>query len=509
MYSKGNFMQYRLFGNTGKKLSVLGLGTNRFLTNTEEELNQSVEIVLRALEKGINYIDTAYTYSSGKAFEILRKAFEINNHKFYISAKYMLSDGNSKDKVIDRINRTLEELGIEKATFGYAWSLKSFKDYLEIMKKDGVYEGLMLAKERGLIEHICFSSHASIKDTIKIIESGNFEGCIISYNILNYGIMHQVLETAERRGVGILTMNSLAGGLIPQYSNYFNSIKMSSNETVNQAALRFILAHKEITAALSSMQTNDELDENVSAYSKEDKFIEERVEATISKFTNIKGYCTGCNYCTGCPKQIPILEMMQQYNRIYFSNEIKVFNNRKLNLLECKALFAKSKFRNELEFNETANPCIKCGQCEVKCTQGLPIIKRVEELYHYAIEGSYTIPQRKERLHQLFFNQNYKKVAVFPAGQYTKALLTFIYRNFDMDDDLEIRVFDNNPNTWENYLVENIKINCPDTIEEFLPDCILVSNYNYANEIYNQLISTYEGKFNVVKLHNAEELPWF
>ena len=60
-------MEYREFGNTGIKVSALGIGANRFKVNTEAEIAQSVELVSKAIQRGINYIDSSYTYSKGKA----------------------------------------------------------------------------------------------------------------------------------------------------------------------------------------------------------------------------------------------------------------------------------------------------------------------------------------------------------------------------------------------------------------------------------------------------------
>ena len=67
-------MKYREFGNTGIKVSALGLGTNRFKVNTDAEIENSVEIVSQAIQRGINYIDSSYTYSKGMAEEIIKEA---------------------------------------------------------------------------------------------------------------------------------------------------------------------------------------------------------------------------------------------------------------------------------------------------------------------------------------------------------------------------------------------------------------------------------------------------
>ena len=68
-------MLYRNYGKTGKRVPLIGMGTVRFSPETKD-FSKNVGLVLRALELGINYLDTASTYANGTSEKILGAAFQ-------------------------------------------------------------------------------------------------------------------------------------------------------------------------------------------------------------------------------------------------------------------------------------------------------------------------------------------------------------------------------------------------------------------------------------------------
>ncbi|GAH99213.1 unnamed protein product, partial [marine sediment metagenome] len=85
-------MQYRDFGNAGIKVSILGFGAMRL---PEEEIKgkhqvkekESIDIIQRAFELGVNYVDTAYVYNAGESELTVGKALKGWRDKVYLSTK--------------------------------------------------------------------------------------------------------------------------------------------------------------------------------------------------------------------------------------------------------------------------------------------------------------------------------------------------------------------------------------------------------------------------------------
>ncbi|MCT4686247.1 aldo/keto reductase [Vallitalea sp.] len=501
-------MIYRPFGNTDIQLSALSIGTNRFSPNDLKDndgLERAAEIVCEAINNGVNYIDTSYIYSQRKAERILNIAFKNIKKEFHVTTKARFDMDKTADDVLRRIENSLKVMGVNKSTFFCVWYIKSYQEYEQIMKKGGLYEGAIKAKNRGLISHICFSTHAVVPDIIKIINEGAFEGVTISYSLLNYKIMDQILRVARCNNMGIITMNSLGGGIIPSNNRFFDFIRMSENESVVQAALKFIYSHKEITSMLSGMATLKELNENLSAFKGVDKFENQRSNYVNLKINNLDGYCTGCNYCTNCPAGIPISDFMQSYNTLFFSKESSICRCKDIEIAKKINLFHKIKFDFNIILNDNKNPCINCGACEKKCTQKLPIQQRISEIYEMSEKCCYNISAKKKRMEQLKC-KDYKCIGFYPAGVATNNFLN-LYRDLFGKLDFIFCVFDSNPSLWgkqeNNYLIHN-----PDEIDNIKPDCIIITNYNYTDEIFNGLKHYTELGIEIIKLYRKDDVPW-
>lgn len=502
-------MLYRLFGNTGIHLSALSMGTNRFNSNDLKDdagLEHAAEIVCKAIDNGINYIDTSYIYSQRKAEHILNIAFKNTKKEYHVTTKVRYDMDKTCDDVLRRIESSLEVMGIDKSTFFTVWYIKSYEEYKQIMKKGGLYDGAIKAKDRGLISHICFSTHAVVPDIIKIINEKAFEGVTISYSLLNYKIMNDVLTAAKKNNIGVITMNSLGGGIIPSNNDFFDFIRIDEHESVVQAALKFIYSHKEITSMLSGMATIKELEENLATFEEPDKFENQRSNYVDLKINDLDGFCTGCNYCCDCPSEIPVSKLMQSYNALFFSKESSICRCNDIETAKNINLFDKLKFEFNILLDSNKNPCIHCGLCEKKCTQKLPIQKQISEIYELSEKCCCNLSAKKDRMIQLVGNRSYKSIGLYPAGVATNNFIN-LYCDFFGSLDFSLFVFDSNPLLWgkeeNNYIIHD-----PDDISNIKPDCIIITNYNYTEEIFKN-IKDYESLgIKIIKLYRKDDVPW-
>ena len=360
-------MLYREYGETGKMVSAVGFGGMRFSKEDYEagDLSACSEVVRRAYELGVNYFDTAPGYCGEMSEKIYGEAFKQMNGGFYVSTKCGL--WNAKDGCEARmlLERSLKRMGVEKINFYHLWSIKTMDDFHSHMKKGGIYEAAVQAREEGLIDHICFSTHLNGKEIAEVAKTGLFEGVTLGYNAVNFAYRREGVEACHKAGMGVVTMNPLGGGIIPQNPDYFSFIRQGSDDSLCVAALKFLIAQPEITVALSGMKSVAEVEENVKAAENILPSTPEALEAMAEYLNqNLDSLCTTCGYCDSCPQGVPIPKLMEAYNQYLLDGK------------DDSKILSRLSGHWGIPASE-AGGCIACGQCEALCTQKLPIIERL------------------------------------------------------------------------------------------------------------------------------------
>jgi predicted aldo/keto reductase-like oxidoreductase len=370
-------MVYRPYGSTGKNVSTLGMGCMR-LPYENGDPEEAVKLIVKAYELGINYFDTAPNYVKDKSEEIVGMAFREIERKnknvknplpYYWTSK---TSDRSADEVRKRLERSLKRIGKDKIHFYHLWCIMDADHYQDLMKKGGAYEGAMKAKEEGLIDHLVFSSHATGEENLEIINDDVFEGMLVGYNITNFPRQDQAVKRASEKNMGVVTMNPLAGGLIPKNAKYFEKKLERSNTDMSivQTALAFIMGQPEITVALSGMTREKELIENVKTLNYLKVLSEGEVVDLKKKYLqNLEGICTTCEYCDVCPVDIPVYSIMEAYNT-YILKGKEAFLDRVSHM----------KKRGWLDVKAEIEKCISCLACEKVCTQHLEIVSRFETI---------------------------------------------------------------------------------------------------------------------------------
>ncbi|MBE3100699.1 MAG: aldo/keto reductase, partial [Firmicutes bacterium] len=127
-------MQYREFGKTGVKISALGFGSMRLPQMRLHDkdvfnVDESIRIIHRAFELGVNYIDTAPGYCDGESEIIVGKALKGWRDKVYLSTKNPIEDA-SGEHFTQRLERSLKELDVDYIDFYHMWGI-NLKTYEE------------------------------------------------------------------------------------------------------------------------------------------------------------------------------------------------------------------------------------------------------------------------------------------------------------------------------------------------------------------------------------------
>lgn len=486
----------------------LGIGTNRFPVagpDDAEGIERSAQMVVSALEAGASYIDVAQTYSRGTAMSVCKEAFAQTRAPRHVTVKSSFLSDKTAEDALRRTEATFNSLGIDHAFCFVIWNISGYAQFEAIMKKGSLYDGAQLAKKRGLVDHICFSTHAPPEETIKMLDSGAFEGVTLSFSALNSAIMRPVLDCAEAKGVGVVVMNPLGGGLIPQRKDFFSFLRNGAEDSTVQAALRYVYAHPAVKIVLSGMSSENELRENLGAF--RDPSAEtaaDRIARVNKSFQKIEGFCTGCRYCEGCPQDVRIFELMQAYNMTLFPQSDSVYGRTDPHLIETIGIC--SRLKNTFGFlpPDTVNPCVQCGRCEERCTARLPIMQRITELYDRFSRAGFSRASMLERLRTIIGER--RRIAFYPGGGYTAQVLALLEEAFP-DTPFDISLYDTNPSLWGTK-ISGIEVRSPQEIPANNPEMIIISNYIYSEEIYNRLIDQMDGSVPVVKLHKQWDMPW-
>ena len=493
-----------------EKYFPLGLGTGRFPISGPDDtggIEKSAKLALKALNMGVNYIDTSYAYSAGMSNTALKLAFTQFKKPVAVTLKVMHSMDKTADEARKRAEIQLESMGIDKAAFFVCWTIPTYEVFQDIMRKGGIYDGALKLKNEGLIDHICCSLHTSQEEAIKIIESGAFEGATISHSLLSALQSTAILDAALKNKVDIAVMNPLGGGVIAQNPEFFSFARSGTENTIT-AALRFVKAHPAVKIILSGCSEERELDENNAAITEPSAELDnKRLERVLTSIKSIDSFCVNCHYCDVCPKGVPVSELMSKRNTLLFESQER-YNRTDPELLRNISLFYSHSHLGTDEWfpDSPQNPCIRCGKCEDRCTQKLKIMDSIEDMYNRAGEVSYTVQSRKERVEELLVNKNYKKVGLYPNGGFANMIME-IYKDNWGEAPFKWVQFNSDPKMWGQFM-GGLPIHAPDEISALKPDIIIVPTYRHDKVIYESLMHYEDEGIKIVKLHRKSDVPW-
>jgi len=369
-------MQYRQLGNTGFRVSALGFGAMRLPTMPESrdvDEDKAIQVIHRALDLGVNYIDTAYGYHGGQSEVVVGKAVRGRRDKLIISTKNPTRDENAKEWR-ERLDTSLSRLDIDHIDLllfhGVRWD-----DFVgPISKAGGPFDEAKKAREEGLFKHLSFSCHDTPENIIKLIDTGEFSTMTVQYNLLDRR-NEEAIAYARDKGMGVIIMGPVGGGRLAAASKFQHIIPGGAKSTP-EIALRFVLANPAVSTALSGMNEFSQVEENCATASREEPLSAQEIEqirAALEETDNLaKLYCTGCNYCMPCPNEvnIPANFMAMNYHRVYGLTDVAKQHYRGINPDARRAQFRGKK----------ASECQECGECESKCPQNIPIMQQLKEV---------------------------------------------------------------------------------------------------------------------------------
>ena len=363
-------MQYTEFGKTGIKVSRLGFGCMRLpYTETEGKKvfdeEESIRMMHRAMELGVNYFDTAPGYCDTISEIIVGKALKGHRDQVYLSTKYPTEVGTGDDYE-KKLEISLKKLDTDYIDFYHFWGISLDKWEKKLDTPDGPLARALKLRDQGVIRHISFSFHDKPENMMEIIRrgQGQLASVLCQYNLLDRA-NEDAIAFAHEQGLGVTIMGPVGGGRLGAPSQVIQDLLPGKVQSSAEMALRFVMNNPNVNIALSGMSSMEMVEENARVASDMSPLSAEEnacVDAMLEENRRLAElYCTGCNYCMPCPKglNIPEIFKMMNYHRVYGLTDY------------AKKTYAAIGSGN-LKFQNAA-ACVGCGQCEKKCPQHLHI----------------------------------------------------------------------------------------------------------------------------------------
>ena len=370
-------MQYRT-DKHGNKLSVLGMGGMRLpgtLGNIDPQ--KTDEIIMEAIHQGINFFDTAYIYPGSE--EALGHVFDKNKvrDKVYIATKLPLFKCQRYEDFDKYFNIQLQRLKTDYIDYYFMHNMTKQADW-ERLRGLGIEKWLQEKRDAGAIRQVGFSFHGAKDAFSTLIDSYNWDFCMIQYNYINtnYQAGTAGLEYAYSLGIPVFIMEPLLGGkLATGLPDVAADIFKQEDATATPAswALRWLWNRPEVTLVLSGMNDPAQLKENAAlADASQAGGMTDRELATVERVAEAfsatyKIPCTGCNYCLPCPAKINIPDCFMAYNTSYAISRFAGIQ-----------LYATTRGGFSAAFS--VYDCVKCGKCEKMCPQEIAIQDRLKDV---------------------------------------------------------------------------------------------------------------------------------
>lgn len=365
-------MKYRTFKKTDEKISLLGFGTMRLpvISGDSAKIDEAeaIRMIRSAIDRGVNYVDTAYMYHDGFSEVVTGKALKDGyREKVFLSDKMPLWMAHTEEDVDKIFNDQLKRLDVDCIDMYLVHNIGAgiWKRALQFKTLDYLEK----KKSEGKIKQIGFSFHDEFDVFKEVIEAYPWDFCQIQLNYMDTDFQAGLkgLKLAGSLKIPVIVMEPLKGGkltdVLPQIIQDLWS-QAPIKRTPADWALRWVADFPEVLTILSGMTSMEQLSENIRILSEaEPNSLTETehkiIERVADEYNNLIQYsCTGCKYCMPCPVGIDIPDIIGRYNDWF------VFEgNQKI----------------KQDFNAWVSPkgrpsvCESCKACEDHCPQHLPV----------------------------------------------------------------------------------------------------------------------------------------
>ncbi len=355
---------YRTLGRTRLRIPVVSFGVMN---------SDSPDLIRRALDMGINHLDTAHVYLRGNSEKVIGKILEERGcrDKVYVATKMLFNRDKQKNVFVPQGRG--KYAGATKDNFykQLAMSLKRLRtDYVDILylhschgagmaTYEPMLEVFIKAKESGQARFIGVSTHAQEAETIQAaVDTGVWDVILTSYNFLqeHRDEVKEAIRNATDKGLGVIAMKTQGGVRLNREKKV---------EVNHAAALKWVLQDDNVCTTIPGITTFDQLHLDVGVMGSLNLSEEEKRDLEISSLMRGHLYCQQCRDCLpSCSHHVEIPTLMRAFMYAVGYG----------NLVQTQLTLAGVPPENGL------SACRACPSCTASCRNGIDIRDRLEIL---------------------------------------------------------------------------------------------------------------------------------
>jgi aryl-alcohol dehydrogenase-like predicted oxidoreductase len=314
-------MHYRTLGRTGIQVSPYCLGTMMFGAIGNPDHDDSIRIIHKALDAGINFVDTADMYSHGESEEIIGKALKGRRDDVVLATKVwgpMGNDpnqrGNSRRWIITEVENSLRRLQTDHIDL---YQVHRPDPTVDVEETLSALTDLVRSGKVRTIGSSCFPASDIVEAQWAAERRGleRFRTEQPTYSILNRSIEREILPVTERYGMGTLVWSPLAQGMLTGrfrkgqqtdthrtgygFKHYSDERRLDVVEQLiplaeqagmklTHLAMAFAIAHPGVTSAIIGPRTMEQLDDLLAGadITLDDKILNE-IDAIVAPGTDV------------------------------------------------------------------------------------------------------------------------------------------------------------------------------------------------------------------------------
>jgi predicted aldo/keto reductase-like oxidoreductase len=374
-------MKYRSFGSLGFEVSALGFGCMR-LPIVGDDANAidrplAQRLLRTAIDRGVNYIDTAYPYHGGNSETVVGEALRDGYRaKVHLATKlpiWMVTCPEDVDRLLDE---QLRRLGDEHIDLYLVHNLA--RSTWPLVARHQVLERLERAQQAGKIGHLGFSYHDSFDLFKEIVDSyAGWRLAQIQYNYANETVQAGTrgLEYGAAKGLAMVIMEPLLGGCLanppPAVAAVFQQAAPARSPV--EWALQWLWNKPQVGVVLSGMGTVEQVEQNLASAERSGVGHLTAAELAVVEAAyrlyagSVPIPCTKCRYCMPCPHRVDVPVAFDLYNGVKAFGGMQGFLNRLI-------------YQGHLATNH-AGLCVACGACMKKCPQKIDIITWLQHVH--------------------------------------------------------------------------------------------------------------------------------
>jgi len=248
---------YRVLGSTGERVSAIGLGGAHI--GSQEREQDSIEVIRRAIENGITFMDNSWDYHGGNSEIRMGKALRDGyREKVFLMTKI---DGQSRKTALDQLEQSLNRLQTDTIDLLQFHEIIRISDPDYILAPGSALDAVIEAKKAGKVRYIGFTGHKSPDIHLAMLKKARERGFIfdtvqmplglLDYHYESFG--RKVLPVLVENNIGALGMKTLGSGYLPE-----------SGIVTKRECLHYAMSLP-VSVVITGFKTLEELDQTLEA----------------------------------------------------------------------------------------------------------------------------------------------------------------------------------------------------------------------------------------------------